>query len=198
MDAIAAMATAAIQDGQSKPKLVRQNAVMATTSTSQAPTTIDAKSTTPPSKTKVTHRNAVLLAAPIKKFLKRKQPDSVSEPATAFKWPKSASEAGVPEPYVKHNDLPVYKIAYGRFVHVEMVSEALVFRFSEWDHQVGVGWTMHKIRDISLTPEQFLLLCSMVLNGQADPVEITVSSKFFHVTSQYPCLLTVLLVSTGF
>ena len=129
---------------------------------------------------------------------------SRSESCLVFKSANVVSFCGVNmlyfpcEPYFKHNELPVYKIAYGRFVHVEMVNDALVFRFSEWDHQVGVGWTMHKIRDISLTTEQFLLLCSMILNGQADPVEITVSSKFFHVTSQYPCLLTVLLVSTGF
>jgi len=144
------------------------DAIATVTTASQAPVT-------PPQRPKLVRQNAILLAAPMKKSSKRKQPDTTTQPVSVFKWPKPAPKVGVPEPYFKHNDLPVYKIAYGRFVYVELVNDALAFRFSEWDHQVGVGWTMHKIRDISLNTEQFLLLCSMIMNGCADPVDITVS-----------------------
>ena len=78
-------------------------------------------------------------------------------------------------PYFEYFGLPVYKFAYGKFIHAEKVDGQVRFFLGEWNHVPGIGWSAVPTKRIGLTIDQFFMLSAAVILGRgknADEVHL--------------------------
>ena len=78
-----------------------------------------------------------------------------------------AKDAKPIKPYFEYFGLPVYKFAYGKFIHAELIDGKVRFILGEWNHIGGIGWSPVQTRRIGLTTEQFFTLTAAFILGRS-------------------------------